>query len=127
LCGRKLAEGLQKLGLTVAQHDALAHLYAEDGISQQMLADRLLLSKGDISGLVQRLIEKGWVQRKTGKIDKRTKILYVTAAGKRIAKKALAAQSKQVEVMMESLSEGERKKLKGMMLRIEASLKEFTP
>ena len=42
----RLASLLRPLKLTVAQFDALANLYVQDSISQQMLAQRLLVTKG---------------------------------------------------------------------------------
>ena len=68
-------------GLTYAQFDVLAHLAAEPGLSQQALAERLLVTKGNICGLIDRLESAELVERQGDPADRRAHRLYITAAG----------------------------------------------
>ena len=55
---------VRELGLSVPQCDVLTTLTEREGISQQDLAERLYVTKGNISGLVDRLVEAGLVDRR---------------------------------------------------------------
>ena len=54
----------------------------EEGMSQQALAERLYVTKGNISGLIDRLVAAGLVERRPIVADKRQYALYLTAAGR---------------------------------------------
>ena len=54
---------LREHGLTLAQFDVLAQIGADEGLTQQELADRLLVTKGNISQLVDRMAQAGLVER----------------------------------------------------------------
>src|SRR5579864_7785341 len=57
------AERLRAWDLSVAQFDALAQIRAAEGLMQQELADRLLVTKGNISQLIDRLAARGLIRR----------------------------------------------------------------
>ena len=46
---------LKAVGLSIAQCDVLTTLTEREGLSQQDLAERLYVTKGNISGLIDRL------------------------------------------------------------------------
>lgn len=108
---RILAARLKPLGLTVAQFDALANLYVGDGIRQQELAARLLVTKGNVTGLVNRLVERSWVERRDDPDDRRAHRVVLTRGGRRLAKRALITQRDLVDEMMGALSQAERERL----------------
>src|SRR5438270_13809754 len=84
------AEHFTAHGLTVAQFDILAQLGRKEGISQQELADRLLVTKGNVSQLIGKMEERGLIYRcHTG----RTNALYLTDAGKRLRQETVHAQA----------------------------------
>jgi len=115
---RILAERLKPLGLTVAQFDALANLYVGDGISQQQLAARLLVTKGNVTGLLNRLVEHGWVERRADPDDRRAHRVLLTKRGRKIAKKALVTQRDLVDEMMGVLTQRQREQLRNTLDRL---------
>ena len=54
---------LREHGLTLAQFDVLAQVGAAEGLTQQALADRLLVTKGNVSQLLDRMGQAGLVER----------------------------------------------------------------
>ncbi|HEX9039232.1 MAG TPA: MarR family transcriptional regulator [Ktedonobacterales bacterium] len=67
--------------LSVAQFDALAQIGAHEGLTQQELAQRLLVTEGNITQLLDRLEERGLISRcREGRIKR----LVLTEAGKRV-------------------------------------------
>lgn len=87
-----LASRLRALGLTAPQCDVLTTLTEREGVSQQELAERLYVTKGNISGLIDRLVTSGLVERRTLAEDRRSHAIYLSSAGRRRAQEAIAMQ-----------------------------------
>jgi MarR family transcriptional regulator, organic hydroperoxide resistance regulator len=87
-----VAEGLRDIGLSVPQCDVLTTLTEQEGVSQQDLAKRLYVTKGNISGLIDRLVAAGLVERRAIAADKRQHAIFLTAAGRASAEQAIACQ-----------------------------------
>lgn len=112
---RQLSSALKSLDLSVAQFDALANLYRADAISQQELAARLLVTKGNVTGLVNRLVEHGWVARRDDPDDRRAHRVILTKRGRKIAKRALVIQRDLVDEMMGALTQRQRDDLRSTL------------
>jgi DNA-binding MarR family transcriptional regulator len=87
-----LGSRLRALGLTAPQCDVLTTLTEREGVSQQELAERLYVTKGNISGLIDRLVAGGLVERRAIAGDRRSHAIYLTSAGSRRAQEAIAMQ-----------------------------------
>ena len=87
-----LGSRLRALGLTAPQCDVLTTLTEREGVSQQELAERLYVTKGNISGLIDRLVAGGLVERRTIAGDRRSHAIYLTAGGRQRANEAIAMQ-----------------------------------
>lgn len=83
---------LKIIGLSIPQFDVLSTLTEREGLSQRELADRLYVTKGNVSGLVDRLEIAGLVERRAIAGDKRSHGLYLTDQGKEAAYKGIAIQ-----------------------------------
>jgi len=91
----ELTDSLQHFGLerdrmraAVARHagisctdlDALEHLEADGPLTQRELGDRLSLTSGAITMLVDRLEQAGWVARRKHPTDRRYLLIELTPA-----------------------------------------------
>ncbi len=83
---------LKAVGLSIAQCDVLTTLTEREGLSQQDLAERLYVTKGNISGLIDRLAAAGFVERRTIASDRRSHAIFLTPAGRIAAQKGIEAQ-----------------------------------
>jgi DNA-binding MarR family transcriptional regulator len=90
--GAAVSERLREIGLSVPQCDVLTTLTEEEGVSQQALARRLYVTKGNISGLLDRLESAGLVERRSTAADRRQYEIYLTSAGRDAAMRAIAVQ-----------------------------------
>ena len=68
--------------LTGPQFDVLATLHRGEGIMQQELAARLLVTKGNVTGVLDRMEALGWIERRPDPEDRRANRLYLTDSGK---------------------------------------------
>jgi DNA-binding MarR family transcriptional regulator len=87
-----VAEGLREINLSVPQCDVLTTLSEAEGVSQQALAQRLYVTKGNISGLLDRLEAAGLVERRSTAADRRSYEIHLTPAGREAAMRAIAIQ-----------------------------------
>jgi MarR family 2-MHQ and catechol resistance regulon transcriptional repressor len=72
---------LRSLGLTSGQFDVIATLGNTPGMSCKALGERTLITKGTLTGLLDRMTEKGWLQRQASSEDRRSLHVSLTAAG----------------------------------------------
>ena len=87
-----VTDRLREIGLSVPQCDVLTTLTEAEGVSQQDLAKRLYVTKGNISGLLDRLESAGLVERRSTATDRRQYEIHLTAPGRETAIKAIAIQ-----------------------------------
>ena len=59
----------------------LSCLWHEQGISQQILAERIAKDKACLTNLMNNLEKKGYVYRKEDPADRRNKLVYLTPEG----------------------------------------------
>jgi DNA-binding MarR family transcriptional regulator len=83
---------LKVIGLSIPQFDLLSTLTEREGLSQQELAERLYVTKGNVSGLLDRMVEAGLVERRTLPGDRRSNALFLTSKGRDLAERGIAAQ-----------------------------------
>jgi DNA-binding MarR family transcriptional regulator len=91
-----IAGELKGLGLSIPQFDLLSTLTEREGMSQQELAERLYVTKGNVSGLLDRMVEAGLVERRTLPGDRRSNALHLTPRGRDLAERGIAAQKSYV-------------------------------
>ena len=83
---------IRTLGLSIPQFDLLSTLTEQEGISQSELAEKLYVTKGNVSGLVDRLVQAGLVERRAIAGDRRSYAMHLTPEGRRPAEAGIAAQ-----------------------------------
>jgi MarR family transcriptional regulator, organic hydroperoxide resistance regulator len=83
---------LRKLGLSIPQFDVLSTLTEREGVAQQELAKRLYVTKGNVSGLVDRMVEAGLVERRAAPGDRRSHAVHLTPRGRELAEAGMTLQ-----------------------------------
>lgn len=116
---RALERVLDDAGLTLPQFDVLANLGMSEGITQQELAERLLVSKGNVCGVLDRMESAGLVQRKPDPEDRRTNRLHLTRQGRSALRKAFPAHLGLIREWFGAISATEQQKLTQLLARIE--------
>jgi len=116
---RRMAEVLGTHGLSSPQFDVLATLWHGEGITQQELAERLLVTKGNVVGILNRISAAGWVERRPDPEDRRANRLFLTAEGRNLVEKALPCQMALGKRIFGTLTEAELRQMDSMLERLE--------
>jgi DNA-binding MarR family transcriptional regulator len=110
-------------GLTHAQFYMLSQLTNEPGLSQQVLADRLDQTKGNVSGMIERMIEAGLVERRADPDDRRSYQLFATDAGHAAFAAAAPDLENDVAHKLSALTDEEQTTLLNLLARLDRSLR----
>jgi DNA-binding MarR family transcriptional regulator len=122
--GAALTQRLRDIGLSAPQFDCLSTLTEADGVTQQQLAARLYVTKGNISGLVNRLVEQGLVRRNPIAGDKRSYAVSLTGKGRALAEKGMAAHQAYVQATLGRMPAGERALFGDLLVRLRERVRE---
>ncbi len=114
-----MAEAVGVHGLTLPQFDVLATLWHGEGITQQELAERLLVTKGNVVGLIDRVSAAGWVERRPDPEDRRANRLYLTDAGRKLLAKAWPSQIALHRKVFGTLTQAELTLMHELLTRLE--------
>ncbi len=85
------AAHLRTLGLTSPQFDIIATLGDTQGMTSKELGEKTLITKGTLTGIVDRLASKDFVQRLVHGSDGRCQIVQLTKKGERLYDKVFPA------------------------------------
>ena len=118
---RCLSDRLSAHGMTLAQYDVLMTLCHGNGITQQELAERLLVTKANVVGLIDRVSAAGWVERRPDPEDRRVNRLYLTDAGRKLASAAWPGQCALVKKIFGRLTETELQQMHALLGRLESA------
>jgi DNA-binding MarR family transcriptional regulator len=113
----RLAEGrMRAWDLSVAQFDVLAQVGAREGIAQQELAQRLLVTQGNITQLLDKLEQRGLIRRCR---EGRLKRITLTEAGRRLRDDVVPGQEQfQVEQFI-ALTFDEQRQLLALLRKLQ--------
>jgi len=116
---RASGEQLKGWDLSLAQFDVLAHVGATEGISQQELADSLLVTKGNVCQLLDRMEGRGLILRRQ---EGRANRLFLTEEGRKLFDEAVPAQQTMIAERFSVLSEEEQSQLYELLRKFDRAL-----
>ncbi|MGE0328107.1 MAG: MarR family winged helix-turn-helix transcriptional regulator [Polyangiaceae bacterium] len=110
---------------TLPQFDVLAQLLRHpQGMTSTELSRVLLVTAGNLTGIVDRLEARELVTRTALPDDKRVRVLKLTAKGKRLAKREVQRHEDWLNEIFSSLADTERHKLSTALDRLRHSLEQ---
>jgi DNA-binding MarR family transcriptional regulator len=68
----------QKFGITPMQLLVLDTLYEEEGLSAGEIGSRIVLDSATLSGILERMVEGGWIVKRTSSQDRRVLQILLT-------------------------------------------------
>jgi DNA-binding MarR family transcriptional regulator len=101
---------------TLPRFDVMAALYrTPEGMLMSDLSRFLLVSNGNVTGIVDRLVSDGLVQRARRNGDRRTSVVQLTRVGHALFKKMAAAHERWVDELLAGISKGDAQRLTSML------------
>ena len=113
---------VKALGLTRPQWLALVRLNRRPGASQSELADMMEIEKAPAGKIVDRMEEKGWVERRPDPLDRRINRIHLTDRGERIFAAIQPISMSTVDDALDDLSAMERVRLTTLLSRVKTRL-----
>lgn len=95
-------------GLCLSDFAVLEALLHKGPLPVNVLGRKVLLTSGSITTAVDRLAVRGWVERREDGVDRRTRMVHLTAKGRGVIRKLFAAHERDMEAAVEFLSARER-------------------
>jgi DNA-binding MarR family transcriptional regulator len=131
--GTRMATGFDQhfaeLGITQAQFRILLAVWEQggaEGIAPSVLAHHLLIERGTISVLTNRMIERGWLARQPGE-NRRTFRLTLTPTSQELLEKVIPLAIELADHTLSGISPAHLQQLRTNLELIEAGLRGFTP
>ncbi|MGB3292763.1 MAG: MarR family transcriptional regulator [Phormidesmis sp.] len=109
---------VRELGLTSPQFDVLATLGGTDGMSMKALAAATLVTKGTLTGIVDRLEKKGLLRREVPPENRRSFTIVLTDEGEALFKKVFPEHIAYLQKRFEQLTADELKQLQSLLRKL---------
>ena len=113
---------MQPYGLTRAQWRVLGTLLRKDGLTQRELCDRIDIGAVTLSGLIDRLEARGWVERREDPKDRRVKRVWRTDQVKEIRNNMQRRTNELNEMALKGLSHKQIEELVNMLEVVKGNL-----
>jgi MarR family transcriptional regulator, lower aerobic nicotinate degradation pathway regulator len=111
----QLKHRLGAYGLTPVQQLVLGALCQEEGISAGDLGKRLLLDPATLSGILDRMSDRGWIVKQIDQEDKRALRIYLTDEARELEPKLMEERDKANEELLRNLTFEEKVILKRLL------------
>jgi DNA-binding MarR family transcriptional regulator len=118
---RRSSEAFRTHELTVAQFDVLAQVGSRPGCTQQELADRLLVTKGNVAQVLDRMEMRGLIERRKAG-QGRGNLLNLTERGEALRGVAVPEQEARITRLLAGLSPDDLHHLNRMLRTLDRTL-----
>lgn len=112
------ARKLQASGVTVAEWVVMREMFDDQETSPSLLAERIGMTRGGVSKLVDRLVGKNLITRTDRADDRRFQSIALTAAGRRLVPQLATLADQNDEEFFGPLSDRERIALLSSMKKL---------
>ena len=113
---------VRSLGYTDAQFDIIATLGNTKGMSCKELGEKTLITKGTLTGVLDRLEQKGLIQRERGDDDKRQLFIQLTAQGEQVFEKIFPLMIQKGSQRFHDYQEKDFEALEQQLIKLKSSL-----
>ena len=118
-------ENIQSLGIGLTDFAILEILLHKGPTPVNAIGDKIRLTSGSISVAIDRLEEKDLVERRPSTDDRRTRMVHLTPAGRKLIRCAFAAHAEGMERLAGVLSSRERRDALGSLKKLGKAAAEY--
>lgn len=110
---------LRTLGMSSAHFDVLVQIWQREGLTQQELSQRLLVTKGNVCYLVDKLEAEYLLERRR---EGKTNRLFLTTKGEAFIEDTLPIHDQMIETVFAVLTPEEQRTLRGLLRKLDKAL-----
>jgi DNA-binding MarR family transcriptional regulator len=111
--------GYTEVDLTVPQADVIFTLGNTDGLCFKDIGEKTLITKGTLTGVIERLENKGMVKKTHSPEDRRHVIVTLTSRGRKVFEKEFPRQIAFLKQKFDLLSKKELKEAERVLSRLQ--------
>ncbi|OIQ90756.1 HTH-type transcriptional regulator MhqR [mine drainage metagenome] len=116
------AAHIRSLGLTPAQFDLVVTLGNTEGMSFKDLGEKTLITKGTLTGVVDRLVTKGLARRVASPTDGRSQTVQLTEQGAALFARIFPAHLAHLRPAFAEFRDAELRQAQATLLRLRQAL-----
>jgi DNA-binding MarR family transcriptional regulator len=126
-CAKLIEHGVRRglreeFAITLPRFDLLAQLdYAKDGLTMGELSRRLMVSNGNVTGLIDRLLTEGLVERQPAPHDRRSQVVRLTPSGRAAFDAMIPAHQAYIAQRFSGLARADLAELHKLLGKLKAS------
>jgi MarR family transcriptional regulator, 2-MHQ and catechol-resistance regulon repressor len=111
-------QSIANTGLCLTDFVALEALLHKGPLTISEIQDKVRLASGSMTAAVDRLEKLGVVVRKSSPTDRRSRVVHLTAEGRRLAASCFEWHARDLEALMSALSQKEKEQLYGSIKKL---------
>lgn len=111
-----------RFGLTIQEWRVIAVLGAGEALTAQAVCEATAMDKVTVSRAIRALDQRGLVQRRRNRADRRASDVTLTPDGEAIYAEVAPLALQYEQAMLDELSQAERDQLMGLLAKLEARL-----
>ena len=119
---RRFVAALEPIGIHPREFLLLRFVASTEGQSQQALAERLGVPPSRMVALVDSLEERGLIERRPDRQDRRVRALHPTAKGRAVLERAVEIASEHEARVCSELDQQEQDQLIGLLVKLQPEL-----
>lgn len=114
----------ERFDVTLPRFDLMAQLdRAPEGMTLSDVSKRMMVSNGNVTGLVERLVESGHIDRRTSEQDRRVQFIKLTKLGRATFRKMAAEHETWVSALFGDLNERDIADLMRLLAKTKGSVR----
>ena len=112
----------ERFDVTLPRFDLMAQLdKAPDGMTLSDVSKRMMVSNGNVTGLVERLVESGHLDRRTSEQDRRVQVIRLTKLGRAEFRKMAAEHETWIAEIFSDLGDKDLRELMRLLAKTKVS------
>ena len=112
---------LAKAGLEPREVMLFRFVALSEGRSQREVAGAIGVPPSRVVALVDRLAERGWIERRTTPLDRRTRVLHLTRKGRQMLDRIMVDSAEHEADLTAGLKNADRRRLIELLSRLAAT------
>lgn len=113
-----MEQSIASLGIGLSDFILLEALLHKGAMSISQLGEKVQLANSSMTAAVDRLVQRGLVERQSGGCDRRVRTVDLTPCGRALIRKLFAKHERDIDALMEPLQPSERAALRVSLKKV---------